>query len=105
MLRVVERVLGEGDLYRDGRVLLRAGYELTVYREWTPVPGGLAPGAFSVEGHLLAPAPDLERALGTSSVATLHLDDGRRFDLYVVNSEGTITSADERGLYEPEARG
>jgi hypothetical protein len=105
MLRVVERVLGEGELYRDGELLVRAGYELTVYREWTPTPGGLAPGAFSVEGHLLAPAPDLEHALGTLSPATLHLDDGRRFDLFVVNPEGAITSADERGLYGPEGRG
>jgi hypothetical protein len=100
MLRVVERVLGEGDVVRDGQALMRAGYELTVYREWTPRASGLVPGAYSVEGHLLAPVADLERALGITSPATLHLDDGRRFDFYVVNTEGTVTSADERGLYE-----
>ena len=100
MLRVVERVLGEGDVVRDGQPLMRAGYELTVYREWTPRASELVPGAYSVEGHLLAPVADLERALGITSPATLHLDDGRRFDFYVVNTEGTVTSADERGLYE-----
>ena len=33
MLRLVERVLGEGELHRDGRVLLRAGYELALYQQ------------------------------------------------------------------------
>jgi hypothetical protein len=101
MLRVVERVMGEGALERNGRELFRAGYELTVYQSWTPKDGTLSPGHFEVEGHLLADSGQLERALGVDSPLTLHLDDGRRFDLYVVNTDGTVTSADERGLYNP----
>lgn len=99
MLRVVERVMGEGVLHRDGRELFRAGYELTVYRNWTSLDGTLEPGHFEVEGHLLASPQQLDTALGVSSPITLHLDDGRRFDCYVVNGEGVVTSADERGLY------
>jgi hypothetical protein len=102
MLRVVERVLGEGDLHREGSVPLRAGYELTVYQNWFDRDGTLTPGAFELEGHLLAGADALEGLLGTASPATLHLDDGRRADLYVLNRDGAITSADERGLYRPE---
>lgn len=99
MLRVVERVLGEGEVYRDGRFLLRAGYELTVYRHWNDAEGTLVAGDYEVEGYLIASADLLQAALGTASPATLHLDDGRKFDLYVLNAGGTITGADGRGLY------
>jgi hypothetical protein len=99
MLRVVERVLGEGDLVRDGQRVLRAGYELALYRHWSDENGTLVPGAYEVEGYLLASPDDLGGALGTSSPATLHLDDGRRVDLYVLNPEGAVTAADGRGFY------
>lgn len=99
MLRLVERVLGEGDLRRDGRTLLRAGYELSHYQHWENVGGVLTPGHYEVDGHLIAPAERLEAALGTAAPCTLHLDDGRRFDLYVLNPDGAITPADQRGLY------
>jgi hypothetical protein len=103
MLRVVERVLGEGDLVREGQLVLRAGYELTLYQHWSEKDGTLQPGHYEVEGHLLASSDALERALGTAAPLTLHLDDGRRFDLFVINTEGTITGADQRGLYtKPE---
>jgi hypothetical protein len=99
MLRLIERVLGEGDVVREGVMLLRTGYELALYQEWTPRDGQLVPGQFDVEGHLIASPQDIERLLGTQSPLTLHLDDGRRVDLYVLNLEGTVTSADERGFY------
>jgi hypothetical protein len=99
MLRIVERVLGEGDLVRDGQTLLRAGYEIALYRQWSDEQGTLVPGAYEVEGYLLAAPSDLERALGITSPATLHLDDGRRVDLYVLNPEGAVTAADGRGFY------
>lgn len=100
MLRVVERVLGEGDLVRDGAVVLRAGYELTLYREWTPRGAELVAGPFQVEGHLMASRDALEPLLGVASVLTLRLDAGRAVDLFLVNADGLITSADERGFYE-----
>ena len=100
MLRVVERVLGEGDVFRDGRRVARTGYELTLYRAWADVGGRLAPRHFEVEGHLLGDPRTLEGLLGTAAPLTLHLDDGRRFDCYLVNPEGGVTSADERGFYQ-----
>jgi len=99
MLRVVERTMGEGDLVRRGETVLRAGYELTLYRHWDSHDGVLVPGHYEVEGILVAVPEALERALGVAAPLTLHLDDGRRCDLYVVNTEGVITSADGRGLY------
>lgn len=100
MLRLIERVLGEGDLYREGTRVLRAGYELALYQHWTPAAEGrLVPGHYEVEGHLLATTEALDALLGTTSPLTLHLDDGRRVDLFVVNTDGAVTPADERGFY------
>jgi hypothetical protein len=99
MLRLVERVLGEGEVHRDGVAVLRAGYELALYRKWTSAKGQLTPGHFEVEGFLMASPDALESLLGTASTLTLHLDDGRRFDCFVVNLDGALTPADDRGLY------
>jgi hypothetical protein len=92
-------VLGEGDVFRDGERVLRAGYELALYQNWEVHDGALVPAQFEVDGHLMAPGPQLESLLGTASPLTLALDDGRRVDLYVLNGEGAVTPADERGFY------
>jgi hypothetical protein len=99
MLRVVERVLGEGDLHRGGAWVAQAGYELTLYRKWVDTDGRLEPRHYEVEGHLLANPDVLEPLLGTSAPLTLHLDGQRAVDLYLLNTDGAITSADERGFY------
>lgn len=103
MLRLIERTLGEGDVYRHGERVARAGYELARYHEFDVTGGHLAARGELVEGHLLAPPDALEPLLGTSAPLTLHLDDGRRCDLYVLNADGLITSADERGFYDAQA--
>jgi hypothetical protein len=92
-------VLGEGALRRHDELVANAGYELTLYQQWHDDGGTLRPGHYEVEGHLLAPPDALDAALGTSAPLTLHMDDGRRFDLYVLNTDGAITAADERGFY------
>jgi hypothetical protein len=104
MLRLAERVMGEGDVFRAGDRVVRAGYELARYQQFTVDGSELIPRGEVVEGHLLA-APDLLPTLmGTAAPLTVHLDDGRRVDLYVVNEDGMVTSADERGFYDaPES--
>ena len=99
MLRLVERVMGEGPLVRGGEQVTVTGYELTVYRHWETREGELTPGHYEIDGYLMAAPEALESALGVHSPLTLHLDDGRRCDLYVLNTEGLITCADQRGLY------
>jgi hypothetical protein len=99
MLRLIERVLGEGDVSRDGVRVLRAGYELALYQNWDVVDGTLVPGHHEVEGHLMASPADLEPLLGTTAPLTLALDDGRLVDVYVLNLEGAVTPADARGFY------
>lgn len=103
MLRLAERVMGEGDLYRAGARVLRAGYELARYRQFVLSGGELLPRGELVEGHLHAAPAQLEALLGTSHPLTLHLDDGRRCDVYILNPDGVVTSADERGFYHPRS--
>lgn len=103
MLRLTERTMGEGDLYRLGELVIRAGYELARYHEFDVKDGDLVARGELVEGHLHAAAHVLEPLLGTAAPLTLHLDDGRRFDLYVLNADGVITSADRRGFYDAPA--
>lgn len=99
MLRLAERVMGEGDVYRQGRRLLRAGYELSRYREFAVRGSEMVPMGEVVEGHLHGAPDTLEGLLGTAAPLTLHLDDGRFVDLFLVNTDGVITAADERGFY------
>ena len=99
MLRLVERVLGEGDVFREGARLLRVGSELALYRHWNVLGGTLVPAQFEFEGHLMAAPSALEGLLGTASPLTLALDDGRKVDLLLLNPEGAVTPADERGFY------
>ncbi len=102
MLRVVERVMGEGVLTREGHRLGTVAYELTLYRQWASTPEGLVPGEYEVDGHFMAPPDRLDAWTGTSAPLVLHLDDGRRVDLYVVNLDGVVTPADTRGFYFPD---
>jgi hypothetical protein len=99
MLRLAERVMGEGDLSRRGTTLARVGYELARYNEVRVEEGEMTRRGDLVEGHLHAPPEALDALLGTSAPLTLVLDDGRRLDLYVVNTDGLVTSADDRGFY------
>lgn len=99
MLKIAERVMGEGALYRDGQLIMRAAYELSRYGEFHVRDGHLVQTGEVVEGHLHASPDTLEPLLGTASPLTVHLDDGRRCDVYLLNSEGTLTSADGRGFY------
>jgi hypothetical protein len=99
MLRLAERVMGEGELFRAGAALRTVPYELSCYREYAVEGSDLTSLGDLIEGHLHASPDDLEPLVGTSHVLTLHLDDGRRCDLYVVNTDGVVTSADRRGFH------
>jgi hypothetical protein len=102
MLRVVERLFGEGELVRqDGRVL-PTGYQLVVYRDWQDAGGTLTPRAFVVEGHVMAPPQELTPLLFTNDPLTLKLADGRFVRVFVVSEDGAVSGADDRGPTEHE---
>jgi hypothetical protein len=101
MLRLAERVMGEGDVHRLGEHVARAGYELSRYHEVTVGAGEMQDAGEVVEGHLHATPDVLEPLLGTSAPITLYLDDGRVVSLYVLNADGMVTGADGQGFQPP----
>lgn len=103
MLRVVERLFGEGELTGDAGVLLRTGYQLAVYRNWEDKGGALTAGDFVVEGHVMAAPEALQPLLFTSEPLVLSLEDGRMVRVYVVSEEGAVSGADGLGLQESNA--
>lgn len=103
MLRVVERVFGEGELTGAAGPGLKAGYQLAVYRNWEDKSGALTAGDFVIEGHLLAAPDALRPLLFTQEPLTLTLDDGRHTQVYVVSEEGAVSGADGAGLHEKQS--
>ena len=103
MLRVVERVFGEGALSGGAHAGLPTGYQLTVYRTWEDKSGALTAGDFVIEGHVMASPDDLRPLLFTAEPLILTLDDGRRVRVYVVSEEGAVSGADGEGLEERTA--
>lgn len=95
MLRLSDRTFGEGRL--EGPALsaaLPVGYELEVYRDWTSRDGTLSPGEWVIEGHLLAAAQALEPLAGHGTPFQLHLDDGRRLEVFVLDPHGRIVNVE-----------
>jgi hypothetical protein len=100
MLRAVERLYGEGQVWRDGVRVLDAGYQMTLYQEWRDEGGTLTPGAYVIDGHLMAPSEALSGLVFTATPLILRFEDGREAAIYVVSEDGAVSSADERGLQE-----
>lgn len=98
MLRVVERLSGEGQLWRGDEHVLDAGYQLAVYREWKDAAGELVAEGYVIDGHLLVAPDQLESLVFTATPLVLRLDDGRRVAIYVVSDAGAIAGADDRGI-------
>jgi hypothetical protein len=103
MLRVVERLYGEGQIVREGTPVLDAGYQITVYQEWQDTGGSLTAGGFVIEGHVMAGPEQLAGLLFTARPLTFRFEDGREADIYVVSEDGAVASADDRGLREKQA--
>ena len=105
MLRLVERLFGEGHLHdrKTPEVPLPVAYELDVYRDWSVEGGVMVPGEWVIEGHLLAAPEALAALAGRGDPFELRMDDGRRLEVFtldgtgrIVNVEGTTFSAAER---------
>ena len=102
MLRLVDRVFGEGHLHGGpSEGPLAVGYELEVYRDWASQDGQLVPGEWVIEGHLLAAPDALEPLAGRSTPFALHLDDGRRLELFVLDPHGRIVNVEGTALTAP----
>ncbi len=97
MLRIVERLFGEGQVLCGGTPVGAGGYSVSVYRDWQPAGREMVAGDFVIEGHLMLPPHDLERLLGAANLV-LRLDDGRWLDFHLVGLDGAIANVDGRPL-------
>ena len=96
MLRLVERVFGEGQL-RDpqaGATPLAIAYELDVYRDWQVQGETMTPGEWVIEGHVLGAPDALEALAGRGSVFELTMDDGRSLEVFVLDGQGRIVNVE-----------
>ncbi|HTU99504.1 MAG TPA: hypothetical protein VMF13_03135 [Luteitalea sp.] len=102
MLRLADRVFGEGQLHGlASEAPLPVGYELELYRDWSSQDGQLVPGEWVIEGHLLAAPTVLEPLAGRGTPFVLHLDDGRRLELFVLDPHGRIVNVEGTALTAP----
>ncbi len=99
MLRIVERLFGEGEILRAGVPAGTTGYSVAVYREWRTDGIEMVAGDFVIEGHVMLPPQQVEALLGASQL-TLRLDDGRWLDFFLVGLDGAIANIDGRPLRE-----
>lgn len=96
MLRLVERLFGEGHLHDPQAPAnsIATAYELEVYRDWVVDGATLAPGEWVIEGHLLAAPEALGALAGRGGTFMLQMDDGRRLEVYILDGEGRIVNVD-----------
>jgi hypothetical protein len=96
MLRLVERFFGEGQLHDPlaPGAPLAVGYELEVYRDWQVRAGDWIAGEWVIEGHVLAAPDALERLAGRGDTFALHMHDGRRLDVFVLDGAGRVVNVE-----------
>ena len=96
MLRLVERLFGEGEVEdaRAGGARQAVAYELDVYRDWHADGDQLRPGEWVIEGHVMA-APDvLAGWQGRGDPFTLRMDDGRHLAVFILDGDGRIVNVE-----------
>jgi hypothetical protein len=94
MLRLVERLFGEGEICEQGVLLARASYMLAVYRDWHQQDDDLVAGDYVIEGHLMADPETLARLVAPITPRELLLDDGRRLPILIVSADGAIMNVE-----------
>lgn len=96
MLRLVERLFGEGRLHdrKTPERPLTVAYELDVYRDWHVSGAEMTPGEWVIEGNLLAAPEALGALAGRGDPFDLHLDDGRRLEVFALDGSGRIVNVE-----------
>jgi hypothetical protein len=96
MLRLVERLIGEGHLHDPNApgAPLSTAYELEVYRDWRSEAGTMVAGEWVIEGHLMAQPEALALLAGRAGTFTLHMDDGRRLEVFVLDGDGRLVNVE-----------
>jgi hypothetical protein len=106
MLRLVERLCGEGHLHdtRAPDVPLAVAYELDVYRDWHVDGATMSAGEWVVEGHMLAAPEALAALAGRGDTFRLSMDDGRQLDVFVLDGQGRLVNVEGTTFIDAPAR-
>ena len=106
MLRLVERVFGEGRLHESTRpdAPISVAYELDVYRDWQVSGTDLSAGEWVIEGHLLAPADTLDALSGRGHPFLLHMAEGRQLEVFVLDGAGRVVNVEGTTFTAPPGR-
>lgn len=96
MLRLVERLFGEGYLHdpRAPGAPLPVAYELEVYRDWVVHGATMEPGEWVVEGHMLAAPAALDALAGRGDRFLLAMDDGRHLEVFILDGQGRLVNVE-----------
>lgn len=103
MLRLVERLIGEGRLQhlQTPSAPLATAYELEVYRDWQVEGDTMTPGEWVIEGHLLARPDALAALAGRAGTFMLHMDDGRHLEVLVTDDTGRVVNVEGTTFMTP----
>ncbi len=105
-----ERHRGTGDLYQSGKVVCKGiKYDVRVFQEMHEVRGfgtgsSQVPGLKEIRGHFTETDGGFHfpSLMTSDGPLTLHLQDGRRWDCFLSNSDGTAVNQGD-GIYTPAA--
>jgi hypothetical protein len=88
--RVLESLVGVGDIYAGGVLLRRTRYDIEF---WTDDPAGAgAANAVNVDGHIDITGIGEAAVLTGSDQLTLQLQDGRTFQFVLTGTGGSIVA-------------
>jgi hypothetical protein len=97
----IENLSGEGELYRGNEHLGRVSYWITVSQKMLPVGGGDDSGTPEIIGHLMETGNiDLVTLSHRGGGLTLQLEDGRKWDCFLRDSDGRLANRDVRDLVD-----
>lgn len=102
---LVESPTGKGGLHRQDEFIREVAYRLTVSQEVTETDPGREPikGQMEIGGKVIAPNNPIGVADLTGEELTLHLEDGRRLDLFISDPTGRVAHiVGGKGLYKPD---
>ncbi len=98
-LELIEELSGKGAVSRaDGELVGEYPYVLAVYQEMHDTRSGEVPGLKQVEGWV----EEIDIFGLLTEPLTLHIDDGRQFDFFIYDANGSISARSRKGIQQPD---
>ena len=102
-MKVLEQLSGDGTLYEGDKEVGPVSYDLTVYQKMigvrTMTSDGEVPGLKRIEGRI--DGADCFDLMQRGAKVTLELEDGRRWNFYVTDTNGSLAHASTIAVPNP----